>query len=194
MTKKPLNIVIHHSLLDDLAKTTTSMEVFGAMLNTVMKMDDEEFQVNTPKKDGGKKKNAKYGWMKDPKGNLSLYDQWGNQLGSKSKSSKTEKKVGVKSGTRRSVDAIFIAPTIGQATHYRKVLNYDPKSAMALTPRNYKRVLESMRPDEDLAIHLCGSWLNENVDTDTFYQLDDVIYYLIKRGFDYVEVPEIGKF
>lgn len=175
---QPKTIILHSISPDALvAADLITIKAISLLTSWGLSMGEDEFQVNTPKKDGGKKKKEKYGWMDEKK----EYEE--KVLG---KWPATQK------AAPRSLDAIFIAPTIGQAMHYRRALNYDPKTVKILTHRNYERALSAMEPDDDLPVYLCGSWLDEDVDATSYYQLDDVIHYLNQRGFDYVEVPEIG--
>lgn len=139
---------------------------------------DDEFHVDTPQKDGGKKKKMKYGWME---GEKKLY---GGLAQFKPPLPKPE---------RRSIDAIFIARLLTEAVAYAKMMNYNPKNVLLLIPSNYKYRLDGMKPDEDVIIHICGSWLNEYASYDDKSRLAEVVNYLYWRDWDFVEVPEIGK-
>jgi hypothetical protein len=136
----------------------------------------EEFHVDTPKKDGGVKKKKKYGWMQD-------------KHGDPIEPSDLEPK---KKLQARSLDAIFIAPSHQEAMHYVRALRYNRRNVLICTVDNYDGKLRGISPDEDLPVHICGSWLRENISTDLFYELDDLLHFLDLRGIYYERLPEIG--
>jgi hypothetical protein len=140
-------------------------------LNTTMVFDmaNDEFHVHTPKHDGGKKKKAKYGFLEEK--------------------AKFESKYPAK----QTIDAIFIAPTIHQCLVWVKQLNYNARDVLMVTPPTLLSKLDAVEPDEDVPVHIVGSWLAEAVPTKMFTELSDVMNFLDIRGFDYLEVPEIGK-
>lgn len=141
-------------------------------------MTDDEFHVDTPKKDGGAKKKKKYGWMDSTSSNP--FDE-------------TVISDPVVFKPASSIDAIFIAPSATEAIHYAEALNYNLNNVLLCGPTNYEYKLNRVWPDEDVPVHICGSWLNDEIPANEAEHLLLVRYFLSSRGFDFIEVNEIGK-
>jgi hypothetical protein len=150
----------------------------------------KKFQVDTPQKTP-EKQEKKYGWMKEQQ-QKAIDDVWSPKqnilAGAKLWIPETKNKF-----VPKVLDAIFIAPNLPQARYWAKQLNYKPGNCLLLWPFNYVRSLNGIEPDEDLIVHLCGSWVADITDEGQYQQLLEVRKYLKHRGFTYEEVPEIGK-
>lgn len=90
-------------------------------------------------------------------------------------------------------DAIFIAPTYTQAVHYAKTLNYNPRKCLIATRNDFIFRLEGIHPDEDAAVHICGSWFDEDAPPFLYERLLDIEEFLESRGFDFTTVNRIGE-
>jgi hypothetical protein len=92
-----------------------------------------------------------------------------------------------------SRDAAFIAPTMQQAHHYARALNYNPRMVTLATYKSYLTKFAAVVPDEDFIVHVCGSWWDEDASDDAKDDLAEVIEYLEHRGFEIEKVNRIGE-
>lgn len=90
-------------------------------------------------------------------------------------------------------DAIFIAPTYTQAVHYAKALNYNPRQCLIATRNDFIFRLNGIYPDEDVEVHICGSWFDEDAPSFLYERLLEIEEYLGVRGFNFTTVNRIGE-
>lgn len=129
-------------------------------------MSNEEFHVNTPKKDGGKKKQAKYGWMEGSGIHRSLDAIF---------------------IAPNYLEALFYQRSLNYTNKNSIAVNSGDFKYRLDGIKPHEDLIVHLcgswianDPDEDIDGHLCD-------------QLIAVIDYLKYRGFTYEEIPEIGK-